>query len=54
MLLEIMYEAPKVENNRLIDHMGITFDLCTSENPSSVGYWELNTPLLNNENFSNN
>lgn len=51
MLLEIMYEAPKVENNWLIDHMWITFELCTSENSSGVGYWELNTSLLNNENF---
>lgn len=41
----------KVENNRLIDYMGIIFELCIFENFSGVGYWELNILLFNNEYF---
>lgn len=51
MFLEIMYEVFKVENNRLIDYMGIIFELCIFENFSGVGYWKLNILLFNNENF---
>lgn len=31
--------------------MGIIFEISTSENSSGVGYWKLNTSLLNNDNF---
>lgn len=41
----------KVENNRLIDYMGIIFELSIFENFSGVGYWKLNILLFNNENF---
>lgn len=31
--------------------MGITFEICTFEDSCGVGYWKINTSLLNNDNF---
>lgn len=51
LLNNVIGKALKVENNRLTNHMGLTFEICTSGDSSGVGYWKLNTSLLNKNNF---
>lgn len=36
-------EAPKLDNIRLSDHLGIICELNTIENSRGSGYWKINT-----------
>lgn len=44
-------EAPKLDNIRFSDHLGIIFELNTIENTRGSGYWKFNTSLLTDDNF---
>ena len=46
-----LHRAPNVDNTGLSDHLGINFELSTGENIRGVGYWKLNTSLLQDEIF---